>query len=148
MRADGYGLIWHEDRVQSVHLVSLAIHGVEVPEGMVADHQCRNRCCVNPAHLRIVTPAVNALENNDSVFAINSRKTHCIHGHPLYGENLAIVKAGRYGGPTRACITCNPMLWTRCIVPREPPDGHKPKWARWIGPFQAGDPPLRKRKAA
>lgn len=32
----------------------------EVPHGMQVDHLCRNRDCVNPDHMEVVTPAVNA----------------------------------------------------------------------------------------
>jgi hypothetical protein len=34
--------------------------GREVPANRVLDHVCRNRCCVNPAHLRVVSIATNA----------------------------------------------------------------------------------------
>lgn len=30
-----------------------------IPDGMEVDHRCRNRCCVRPAHLRLLTPASN-----------------------------------------------------------------------------------------
>ncbi|KKM92710.1 hypothetical protein LCGC14_1215860 [marine sediment metagenome] len=30
-----------------------------IPEGLVVDHLCRNRGCVNPAHLRVITNKEN-----------------------------------------------------------------------------------------
>jgi len=49
--------------------------------GLVIDHLCRNRCCVNPTHLEQVTDTEN-IRRGYGVSAINLRKTHCIHGHP------------------------------------------------------------------
>lgn len=34
------------------------VHG-PIPEGMQVDHLCRNRRCVNPAHMELVTSAEN-----------------------------------------------------------------------------------------
>lgn len=82
------------------HRVSLLISGREIPDGYVVDHICRNRLCVNPHHLRAVTPAINTLENSISPTAINARKTHCIRGHELSGGNVRFDKRGR------VCRTC------------------------------------------
>ena len=66
-----------------------------IPKGHVIDHKCRNKLCVNPAHLRAVTHRVNVLENNDSVCSINAKKTHCKRGHEFNEKNTKLVPGGR-----------------------------------------------------
>ena len=48
-----------------------------IPCGMVLDHICRVRLCVNPDHLRVVTPAQNVTENSLSPTALRARRTQC-----------------------------------------------------------------------
>ena len=71
-----------------------------MPDGLQSDHLCRVRCCVNPAHIEAVTSS----ENNRRSMAptgTNSRKTICIKGHALSGDNLIIKSDGN-----RECRTC------------------------------------------
>lgn len=100
VRKGGYGG-FRMGRYQLAHHAAVVLDGRIIPEGMVVDHTCRNRLCVNPAHLRVVTPRVNTLENSDALAAINARKTHCIHGHALAGANLIVRTRGG-----RDCRTC------------------------------------------
>ena len=53
-----------------------------IPEGKFLDHLCRNRLCVNPGHLEIVTNRENVLRGVGPT-AVNAQKTHCKRGHPL-----------------------------------------------------------------
>ncbi len=71
-----------------------------IPEGLVIDHLCRNRTCVNPDHLEPVTQSENVRRGN-GFSAVNARKTHCKRGHPLDGDNLYRNPAG-----ARVCRTC------------------------------------------
>ena len=71
-----------------------------IPIGLQIDHLCRNRRCVNPAHLEVVTASENQ-RRGTSPASRNAVKTHCEHGHPLSGNNLFVRRDGR-----RRCRTC------------------------------------------
>lgn len=68
-----------------------------IPDGMVLDHICRERSCVNPDHLRVVTRRQNALENSLGLTAINAKRVDCL----VCGEPLGYDNRGR-----RECRPC------------------------------------------
>lgn len=70
-----------------------------IPEGAHLDHLCRVKPCVNPAHLEPVSCRENIMRGC-GVAAVNAQKTHCPKGHPLDGDNLALVRG------ERRCLTC------------------------------------------
>jgi hypothetical protein len=101
-RRDGYGRFYDgSGKTQTAYGFAWRYYCGEVPTGMVLDHICRNRACVNHTHLRLVTNAENVLIGV-GVTAKNARKTQCRHGHSLTDEANVYVRPD--GG--RGCRTC------------------------------------------
>ena len=102
----GYGryTFWNApaQKVQSImaHRVAWFLLIGEEPSGML-DHLCRNRSCVNPDHLEPISNRENILRGYAPA-AINARKTHCIRGHELSGDNL-LVYPNSNGRRCRMC---------------------------------------------
>lgn len=97
LRPDGYGLLGG----RRAHRLSYELHVGPIPDGLVIDHLCRNRGCVNPAHLEAVEHRTNTMRGTSPVVA-RAAQTHCVHGHELSGDNLYLhPKRG-----TRNCRTC------------------------------------------
>jgi hypothetical protein len=82
----GYGRFCLNGRDRLVHRFAYEALVAPIPAGLVIDHLCRNRACVNPAHLEPVTNRVNLLRGIGAP-ALNAAKTHCDHGHEFSPEN-------------------------------------------------------------
>ena len=97
----GYGRIVIDKKLLFAHRVAFTILGARnLSPGLVLDHKCRVRCCVNPQHLEEVPSKENSMRGIGAC-AQNAKKTHCKNGHPLTGENL-----GGNGLGGRRCMTC------------------------------------------
>jgi hypothetical protein len=66
----------------------------DIPAGLVIDHLCNNRACVNPWHLEPVTQKVNCQRGVGSA-------SSCVNGHPYNPSNTEVHSRGH-----RQCRTC------------------------------------------
>lgn len=97
---DGYGRSTFGNRQHAAHRLSYEAFEGPIETGRQVHHECCNRGCVNPAHLRVVTGEENNRLSR-SVGAVNAAKTHCVHGHPFDEDNTV-----RTGHGWRACRIC------------------------------------------
>ena len=109
---NGYGRF----RSMSAHRFSYEAHIGEIHPDMTIDHICRNTSCVNPDHLRQLTQYQNNMLGNGFT-AVNRRKTHCINGHALSGDNIVIIE--RSDGTRRKCKVCERCLLYTSPSPRD-----------------------------
>lgn len=80
----GYGTIKHNYKTHKAHRWSYEHHKGTIPEGLMVDHRCRVRLCVNPDHLRVVTAKQNA--ENRAVVTRGKSKYLGVSYHPTTGK--------------------------------------------------------------
>lgn len=101
----GYGrLTWkqpdgHIER--GAHRVAYLLHHGSIEPDLWIDHLCRNRACVEPLHLELVTARENTMRSPIALAAVNARKSHCPQGHAYTPDNIYVSR-----GTGRLCRTC------------------------------------------
>lgn len=92
----GYGSVMYDRRIQSTHRLAYTLLVDGIGDGLVLDHLCEVRRCMNPQHLEPVTRA----ENNRR--AQRKWAAECKAGHQRTAENTYINPVTGQ----RACREC------------------------------------------
>lgn len=92
----GYGCFTIKRYVIGAHRFAYELTYGPIAPGLQIDHLCRNKACVNPAHLEPVTALINRRRGRN----FNLEKTHCPAGHPYDEANTTANRHGRH------CRTC------------------------------------------
>jgi hypothetical protein len=87
-------------RPTTAHRIAYELYVGPIPDGLVIDHLCRNRGCVNPEHLEPVTRGENVRRGMHPT-AVLVRENHCGKGHKFTPDNTIVRKNGK-----RECRTC------------------------------------------
>jgi hypothetical protein len=103
IRPNGYGSFYFRGRPTTAHRAAYQIFVGPVGERADLDHLCRNRRCVNPDHLEIVSRRENCRRGiMGQVNAERERaKTCCRNGHAYVEDNVHIAPQG-----WRRCCIC------------------------------------------
>lgn len=104
----GYGTIGdtpepNKPRTLLAHRLSYEMHIGPIPEGLVVDHMCNNRACVNPAHLQAITHRAN-IDRSPKPIVRRRLENRCIRGHDLTDPEVVYTRpdTGR-----RQCKVCH-----------------------------------------
>lgn len=102
-RTRGYGMATVNGKQTLAHRAAYEAFIGPIPDGLVLDHLCGNRGCINPEHLEPVTHQVNIQRGFDA----RPERSECSKGHPLDESNTYITPDGY-----RRCRYCR-TDWSR-----------------------------------
>lgn len=119
---DGYGTSGPARRVLGTAFVHRAIWVLRygpVPDGLEIDHRCRNRACLRPAHLELVSHRAN-MRRAPHIKA-QLLRTHCPRGHAYSNENVYVAP----NDSRRHCRACMRLVDVARRDTRKPRDQSK-----------------------
>lgn len=133
----GYGQFRVKPKTLLAHRVAFEITKGAIPPGMIIDHRCRNRRCVNPGHLQAVSAKANA-ENLGGAQRNSASGIRGVHWLKTCGKWRAIVvhnyethRAGYFDSiedAEAAAIALRNRLFSNNLADREDfPVDHNPE---------------------
>jgi hypothetical protein len=107
---NGYGAFTLKDHMVGAHKYSYELLNGKIPDNLEPDHLCRNKSCVNPSHIEVVTHRENVKRGIlPEINKLRARAiTHCNHGHPFDTANTHISVDG-----WRVCRICQRLKTVR-----------------------------------
>lgn len=102
---DGYGYISFDGKRSNAHRVIYLLLCGRIPKDLTCDHLCRNRACVRPDHVELVTAGENVLRG-EGPSARNLRKRACQNGHAFTAANTYTYRS-RTNSTMRMCRACD-----------------------------------------
>lgn len=110
-KQNGYGILNNKNGSNLAHRIMYELYVGEIPNGLVIDHLCRNKGCVNPKHLEPVTQRENITRGDQPKIISEKYKNQkkCIRGHSLENNRHIYTRVDKSNGKTylqRRCKTC------------------------------------------
>lgn len=99
----GYARLIVRGKTKLAHRLAYEEFVGPIPDGLVIDHICRNRACINVRHMEVVTQKENILRGTAPA-ASNVAKSSCVHGHPFDTTNTRYYVEN--GHTRRQCVAC------------------------------------------
>jgi hypothetical protein len=117
LNSKGYGVVSFRGSRVLTHRLSYEFHVGPIADGMTIDHLCRNKRCVRPDHLEVVSREENSRRAAPHL-------DNCKRGHALTGLNLVMKKRGSLPA-VRNCRACTAgraraFVFIRDTLGREP----------------------------
>lgn len=94
LNPEGYGRAVYRGKSMGAHRAAYLSAVGPIPEGLTIDHLCRNRACINPAHLEPVTQSENTRRGD----------TYEAHAFADHGDLVTGRQAGEMIGVTRNTV--------------------------------------------
>ena len=121
-KSRGYGYFWWSGHKRQAYRFAYITFKGPIPTGQELDHLCRNKGCVNPDLLELVTRSEN---NRRGLLGVLRKQAYCKHGH-LYDEaNTRINSRGH-----RICRACHRESGYRYIA------AHKDQYANYTRKYR------------
>ena len=107
---DGYGCFWVDKKLIKAHRFSLEFAKGKILPGLTIDHLCKNRRCVNPSHMQLVTLKDNILRG-ESPAAKAARRTCCSAGHEYVEGSFSLTTKRNGKSFPRRCKLCRRLRY-------------------------------------